>query len=317
MSLVHETLKSYTSEKLSIRIRAVDFNHSTLSYTIFIPYYHLLLESFIISNTMSPERRSGEPDEISQRHDIQLGVSFKPFEAVQTFNNTPQNQDDFPIPESYDHFLYVRKPVSFHGIDGRIDVISEVPVPIIKMWAVQAEGYMCYVDHPFGPIEKITHYQDGKFEDNKVQSILRFSFQVNNPREYAKLLRTYGLVTLNCEEFLLTFAANQDAVKKGFKKLEKGNSLQVVEKNLFSMKRIEELAKRDSLEDDEEEGPLPKHAPKKRGKCPDRIAFVDIPVDLDTFGKIDMVFLGFDGYSESEFPVEPLTPSRELVPVFA
>jgi len=270
---------------------------------------------------MSAEQKVGFPGDPLPRHDIQLGARFNPFEIARVFYEAPEGGETFIVSERYDHLLYLRRPVSLHGIDGRIDIISEEPLPVLSMWAVQAAGYMSYIDHPFGRIEKVTKFRDGKFDMNKNQAILRFSFLVKTPSEYAKLLRTYGTVTLGEEDFLLNFAVNQKFVQKGLKRLEQGKQLLAVEKNLFSERQIEEITEKYGLESEEGEGEgslLIASPPKKRRReCPSRIAFVDLPVDLETFRSIAIVFQSFDGFGEAEYPTQPIQPNRKPIPVLA
>ena len=255
---------------------------------------------------MTKELPHPEPYFGSERHDVVLNSRFKPFEGANSFYNTLESKKQFVIPESYDYNLYLRRWISLSGIDGFIDVIDEDPTSIIDIFALMAKDIRCYNDTPLGSAE--VHeigLREGKWVNLQAPGMLRFSFLLESPSDYAKLLNTYADVELGEKKFFLTFNFNQQAVKKGMKILEEGEPILAVEKNLFDYEVLQRLGKESR---NKRKAPPPK-------EDPGRISFITLPKDLAKLKKIAVTFrFGFD---DEKHTIDPTQPNLQPLPILA
>ena len=269
---------------------------------------------------MSAENLQGEPPKDNSVHEIKLGVGFKPFETAQDWYGDHEQMKIFEnIPECYDHTLYLRKPVYLQGVEGRIDVISEKVMSIITM-LVTGKNWRLWHDRPFGYVERSSTLQNGELVSVNTPALLRFSFLLKNPSDYAKLMRTYGIVEMGEEEFFMSFMVNQDKAKGTREQLEEGKGpVLLTEKNLFNLKKAREIEEEAGLEDETPSGNHePLQAPNKQlHPFPDRLTYVDLPVDYDKLKTIKVTFHGHDDWEEGEYPTEPVLPNGEPLPVLA
>lgn len=254
---------------------------------------------------LSPEGKSP-----AERHVIKLGVGFKPYEHAQEFNQPSESSANFPVPETYAHYTYLRRSVSIYGMDGSIDVIGEEPLKTIRKWTILASKYRYFEDHPFGAVPHRAVFRQGQFQPNETEALLRFCFLAKRPSDYVKLLRTYGVVELGTDKFLLTFSLDHRSIKRRFEILEQDNEVLVPEKNLFNMKTI------DDIEKSTPEGDIELGSPRDE-EIPERITFVTLPVVLDPLRTINIVFHGFDHWGKSDYPTQPIQPNRKIIPIFA
>lgn len=236
--------------------------------------------------------------------EIVLGTPIKPFENEQKYYRRDENF--FLVPESYTYTLALRKKVSLHNITGYIDVISEDPIAPVEAYLEQLrlskrakppEGLLVsqpaalpVIEKPFGHVMfEMTVYSPKRKRITESPYILRFSFLPKNPAEYAKLLGSYADVKLGDERYLAAWNLSKPVVRRNMRHLEAGNSLLVIEKNLFNIKGQEGDAS-DDKEDFE------------------RITYVWMPADLDKFQTIEMTFHHFKDWGETD---EPLGPSPQ------
>lgn len=236
------------------------------------------------------------------RHDIVLGVPFKPFEGISEFGQYEQEEGIFAnVPESYKHKLYLRRKVSLSGIDGRIDVISDERLGWFFSTTRIDTGYKSLIDLPFG---------NGSNAIPKDKVILRFSFLLKNPSDYAKLLSLSAIINIGEDKFLLDFSINKKKMQKHLDILSNGEASLVSEKNLFSIKTLDDLEEKMKEESDDSK------SKKDEKEMPDRISFVMMPVDLVKLKTISMLFEA-DDWSPSEALPIPDDPQKEPVPVAA
>lgn len=240
------------------------------------------------------------------RYNIVLGAPFKPFKGAREFYFPPEGKKPFYIGEDYTYHLYLRRWVNLQGIDGCIDVISEDPKSFIRKMAVMAAGYRYFSDEPLGETNKTTYYSgNGVYTPEEESAILRFSFILNTPEEYSRLLSTYGEAKLGRERFLLTLALNERKVSEGFDVLRSGRKLLVVEKNIFNLKEVEKMEKLAWLDTVDE---------KVEGEVPERVAFVEFPVDLKKFRTIKLTFSTDPSGGERKGIGEPI-PFERIKPM--
>lgn len=169
--------------------------------------------------------------------EIQLGVSFRPYRNMRRFRVLGEGRKPFLVPESYDHVLALRKRVSLYGIPGVIDVVSEDPMAPLLSMISKARRYRG-VETPLGPtsFETIYRGRDKGHEFITRPYILRFSFLLRNPNEYSKLLVSYADIKIGEEEYVFLWNQDRPDVKRKMQKLERGQELLIVEKNLFKAK---------------------------------------------------------------------------------
>ena len=178
---------------------------------------------------MTAENPRGEPSKDNQPHEIMLGVPFRPYEKTKGFLRPGQGGYPFSVPESYDHIILLRKEVSFLGLKGCIDVISEDQD---QEWGPLFSRYPS--SQPLGVAAFIIDYYGANDQRIREQPfILRFSFALSNPAEYAKLLNTYADVECGKKNYNLFWNFNEMGVRRNMAQLEAGEKAIVVEKNLF------------------------------------------------------------------------------------
>lgn len=267
-----------------------------------------------IENGRLSETNISEP-----RSDIQLGIGFKPFKGVRNFHHVPKDKT-FDVPEDYPHYLFLRKKVSLHGIPGLIDVVSEDPTSFIDKLALIANTskYRLFCDQPLGQVDNAIKYSgSGKYEPTDPAAILRFSFLLKNPNQYARLLTTYCVVDLGKDKFLLNFDLNQLAIKRGLQALESGKRIIVAEKNLFNLGKLENLKQEKASADGEAES-SELELPEKDQGDPGRIAFVHLPKDIKKLRTINVTFYRYNDWGKpEEYPTEPLQPNLQPIPILA
>lgn len=249
---------------------------------------------------MSPERRGQEPAEDGQ-YEVRAGVPFKPFEKHRKFFYPKKHEQPYIIPEDYDYILALRKKVAYLGIEGYIDIISEDPK---EMFAPLVRRGPQAVEKPFGDVAFVMIYGRKGKSYKEIPYILRFSFLVKNPSDYAKLLNSY--VEINCmeKEYTLLWNVCRTCTRTNMEELRDGKKLLIIEKNLFSTKLMDdEMVDGEFVEnevDDEHVG---------------RITWVWLPKDLKLLRKIELVFNVFDGEHYVEQPAEPNQPEQMSMPV--
>lgn len=257
---------------------------------------------------MSIEDRRGEPKIDNETYGIQLGISFKPYENDSRFCIPGEGDKPFLVPDQYSHVLALRKPVSIYGVHGVIDLISDDPYAIFdSMTAKVSPG----IETPLG----LTHFESiyrGKGNEEFTQRpyILRVSFLVRNPNDYAKLLITYADVKLGEEQYLLFWNQSRPSVKRCMQRLEENTDpLLIVEKNLFNTKELDKT-KPDGPVTDEDKDMYEK---EDFGRC----TFVWLPKNLKKFKTIEFTFNQFGGGGDQEQPTEPVEPEKKPIPVLA
>lgn len=249
---------------------------------------------------MSPERKGQEPAEDGQ-YEVRVSVSFKPFEKHRKFFYPKKHEQPYIIPEDYDYVLALRKKVAYLGIEGYIDVISEDPK---EMFASLVRRGAQAVEKPLGEVAFIMIYDQKGTSYREVPYILRFSFLVKNPSDYAKLLNSY--VDINCmeKEYMLLWNVCRPCTRNNVEKLRDGKKLLIIEKNLFSTKLMD-----DEMVDGEE------FVEKVDDEHVGRVTWVWLPKDLKLLRKIELVFNVFGGDHYVEQPTEPNQPEQMSIPV--
>lgn len=254
---------------------------------------------------MSAEHRRGEP-EIDCEHAMQLGVGFRPYRESRRFCIPGEGNKPLLVPEQYSHVLALRKQVSIYGIHGVIDLISEDPYAIFdSMLAKGSRG----VETPLG----FTHFEsiyrgEGNEEFTQRPYILRVSFLVRTPNDYAKLLITYVDVKLGEEQYLLLWNQSRPKVKRCMQRLEENSDpLLVVEKNLFNIKEMGNSELEGPITEEEKD----RHEKEDLGRC----TFVWLPKNLKKFKTIEFTSNQFGGEGNQEQPTEPIEPEQEPLPV--
>lgn len=198
---------------------------------------------------MSLEAPRGEPrKDNNQPYEIQLDVSFRPYERIRQNYWPKKGENPAIFYERYDHTLLLRKKVSLYGIPGYIDMISEDPM-------AQAEILLgsFRVEKPLGPAhfeEVISRGLDNtglSVENTMKPYILRFGFLLHTPAEYAKLLNTYVDVDLGKERYMTAWNLSIPRVVRRMQRLEVGEDLALTEKNLFNLKNATEETSEEGL----------------------------------------------------------------------
>lgn len=241
---------------------------------------------------MSPE--SIERARNEEAYLIQLGVPFKPFERVRSFYWPKKGEDQIDVPESYSYVLSLRKKVLCYGMDGVIDVISEDP----ETWPTTIKEKH---PQPLG-LAYFRFVYDGKdMEITDQPFILRFTFIVKTPAQYSKLLNSYADVQLGKKHYMLAWNLSMPVVEKEMQKLENGEEVMVVEKNLFDTDEMDPRTLEEIEGGREEFG---------------RITYVWLPDDLKKHRTIKLNFKQFeDGDEEREQISPPHDKERLLLPV--
>lgn len=249
---------------------------------------------------MSVENPRGEPREDYKLYEARFGLSFKPFARVRHLSRQQDGDGPFSVPESYEHYILLRKGITLAGMPGCIDLITEDPNALGEIFEVHAPP----PQKPLGPAAFTEIYRGPEdIEFTEMPSILRFSFRVHTPADYSKLLETYADVELGKEQYLLPWNIDRPCVKRNMQHLETGGGvLVVVQKNLFNVKEFEE-------NEEESEGDI---ETIELG----RVRFIWLPIELKKYRTIKVTFNQWD-HGEEDQPIDPITPERDriLVPV--
>jgi hypothetical protein len=168
------------------------------------------------------------------------------------------------------------------------------------------------VEKPMGE----THFESiYKGKDNQEFTeepcILRFSFLVHNPGEYAKLLNTEADIELGKERYLLIWNQNRPLVKRCMQYLEEKNKKIVVvtEKNLFNHNELNFNEQKSDYPDGELE--IEELEKLEFG----RITFIWLPAELKQLRKIKLTFYRLDDGGGSTEPLKPIDPEKERIPI--
>ncbi len=166
------------------------------------------------------------------RLEIEVGKSFRPFLRMRNLHQ--DKEGDLQVPESYDHGIVFRRNVSLFGIPGCIDTITEDPLGFWDLTYVKNPP-----DRPLGQVyfAMTMRRSDGQITYNREPFILRSAFLVDNPGQYSKLLNSYAEVVLGKERYLHPWNINRPTVKRNMEKLEAGEQVLVVQKNLLPAKQ--------------------------------------------------------------------------------
>lgn len=271
------------------------------------------------------EAFSGEPHSLPP-HEIVLGVGFKPFEgATGWYDGSEPNEDFQKISERWDHRVLLRRTVNLSDVEGRIDVITDAPFPgnFVDV-LMAAQNWKIWTDYPLGPVDRASEIRSGKIVEVNGSALLRFTFLLKNPSDFAKLMSAYGMVGMDENKFLLHFMFNRKKANLALDYLRKGEAVILSEKNIFNMKKIEKMEepRTEGKEASDDIGltdtpPSPKERLETLPPLPDRITFVPLPVDLDKLRTIGVTFGGFDGWGDRDYPPEPVLPSGRPLPVLA
>lgn len=290
---------------------------------LFFNRYHQNSGSGIIAGMT--EIPLGESSKKLPIHEITLGVGFKPFEGATDWYDGLEPIKEFQnIKDYWDHRVFLRRPVSLKGVQGRIDVMSDNPWSIVQ-YLIRGKDWMVSSDRPLGEVKEpiMTRGTDGKFVENKERAaILRFTFLLKTPADYTKLMSSYSSIDLGGTEFILHLMFNQKKARAALENLRKGKAVLITEKNLFNVKILEEPETHAEEEEDPGIGELSgtqwsDEKIKALPTIPDRITFVTLPVDLEKLRTIEVTFEGFDDWGDSDYPPEPVLPSGRPLPVLA
>lgn len=248
---------------------------------------------------MSPENLRNEHKKDDKPYEVILGVPFKPFEKARRFFWPKKGEKPFPIPESYDYELLLRRKISLFGIEGYIDVISEDPEAPVEFLVGKGRYPLA---KPLGDTEfRMIYGGPNDIEYTNKPNILRFAFSLSTPADYSKLLSSYADVQLGEEQYILFWNVSRPSVKRNMQKLESGEKITVVQKNLFNSKLI------DGNLDEEVSG-------DEKTDC-DRITFVWLPDKLKLLQTIALNFHLMDGGDDRDQPVDPISSERNRIPV--
>lgn len=259
---------------------------------------------------MTVEAPKGEPPKDKQSLLIIPGVAIRPFENDTDFYEYTDEDLALPnfIPETYRHAIILRRKVSFLGLNGLIDVITEDPLATFR----SIRPGMIH-EQPMDAISSFMFTMSRKTNQLSVDEepcILRFSFKLRTPSDYSKLLNTHLEAQLEKERYRLFWALQQKKQKRIFKRLEIGRKeIKVTEKNLFNVKMKEFELAGEAVDDEEIE--LPKLPNEDIG----RVSFIWLPMDLNRLKTIAITYYedGKDG-DEEQLP-DPIEPEAIKEPV--
>lgn len=247
---------------------------------------------------MSSENPQGERVEGSQPYEVSIGVSFKPFEKAEDFIKPDTNGKPAGIPEDYVYSILLQQKVTYLGVEGYIDVISE---------DIMAMGEVLMSDHslekPFDDVGFVLTISEKDVKARQIPYILRFSFIPRSPADYVKLLNSFVDINMGEGEYVLVWNINRPCVKENLQYLESGEEVLVIEKNLFNRHNHTD-------KEDTEAGELEEFERKVYG----RVAFVWLPDDLDKLKTIELIFNQFDDDDDRTFQFEPDSPDATKAP---
>jgi len=247
---------------------------------------------------MSPENPQREQVGSSEPYEISTGVPFQPFEKAQDFIKPDVEEKPTPIPEEYDYVMLLQQKVSYLGVEGYIDIISE---------DIMAMGEVLMSDHslekPFENVGFVLTISESDVKAREIPYILRFSFILRSPADYVKLLNSFIDINMGEGEYVLVWNINRPCVKENLQYLESGEEVLVIEKNLFN--------RNNSTDKDVEEADLEEFERKVYG----RVAFVWLPDDLDKLKTVELVFNQFGDGDDRALQFEPDSPDTTKAPV--
>lgn len=239
------------------------------------------------------ERFHSEPGKDKKSYEIKLDAPFKPYEGVRRLFWPRKGEQPFVIPESYNHVLALRRKVLLYDIEGYIDIVSEDPNAVTE---IPLGGFP--LSKPLGDTAFIIDYRGRDNTTYREQPyILRFGFPLRTPAEYSKLLNSYVDVEMGKNKYVLAWNLSRPTVTRNMKRLENGEEVIIVEKNLLDLEVVEE----EKEEGDEDRGF-------------ERATFVWLPENLKQLRTITLTFHQlFDRDDDQEQPIEPIIPERERI----
>lgn len=248
---------------------------------------------------MSPESKRDQIKH-SEPYDVSVGIPFKPFEKVEGFIK-PDGKQPVPIPEEYDYIVLLQRKISYLGVEGYIDIISE---DIEMMGEILVGGHS--LEKPFGDVAFVLTISQSDTTAREIPYILRFNFIVRSPGDYTKLLNSFVDINIGDCGYTLVWNINRPCVKENLKHLESREEILVVEKNMFNRKKSDE-------DKDVGEAELEKFENKMYG----RISFVWLPDDLDKLRTIELVFNQFDDGDDQASQLDSDPSHEREIPVLA
>lgn len=239
------------------------------------------------------ERFHRESRKDDQAYEIKLDTPFKPYEEARRFFWPRKGKQPFLIPERHTHVLALRRKVSIYDIEGYIDVISEDPDALAEILVGSFP-----LSKPLGDTAFVMDYRGRDNVTYREQPyILRFGFPLRTPAEYSKLLNSYVDVEMGKNKYMLAWNLSKPTVTRNMKKIENGEDVIVVEKNLLDLEVVEE----EKDEDDED-------------RDFERATFVWLPKNLKKLRTVTLTFHQlFDRDNDQEQPIEPVIPGREHI----
>lgn len=243
------------------------------------------------------ERFHRESGKDSQVYKIRLDTPFKPYEGVRRPFWPRKGEQPFVIPERYNYVLALRRKVLLYDTEGYIDIISEDPNAFAEILAGSFP-----LSKPLGETAFVLDYRGRDNITYREQPyILRFGFPLHTPAEYSKLLNSYVDVEMGKNKYMLTWNLNKATVARNLKKIENGEEIIVVEKNLLDLEVVKE-EKEEGDEDIDSE----------------RTTFVWLPENLRKLRGITLTFHRlFDRDDDQDQPIEPIMPERGRILVRA
>lgn len=248
---------------------------------------------------MSLENPQKKGIEGSNPYEVSIGVPFKPFEKAQGFLKPEVDEKPAPVPEYYDYILLLQQKVSYLGVEGYIDIISE---DIEAMGEVLVSGHS--LEKPFDDVGFVLIVSESDITAKQIPYILRFSFILRSPGDYVKLLNSFVDINMGDKEYILVWNINRSCVKENLQHLESREEVLVIEKNMFNRSNSTD-------EEDVEDTDLEEFKRKVYG----RVSFVWLSDDLDKLKTIELVFNQFDDGDDRAFQIEPDSPDSTKVPV--
>lgn len=238
-------------------------------------------------STENPHRETRKDNH--HPYEIKLDTPFKPFETARKFYYPQKGKQPFLIPEKYTHTLLLRRGVLLYGIRGYVDIISENPDAPAEILVRNI-----LLEKPLGDADFKEIYR-GRNNITYVKQpyILRLGFPLGTPNEDAKLLNSYVDVTLGKEQYVLAWNTNISRVRRAIRRLENGEEIIVVEKNLFNLKNTDTEKDIEGEDNDHH-----------------RLTFVWLPDDLKKLRAISLTFHQLYDKGDQKQPTEPIIPER-------
>lgn len=230
-------------------------------------------------------------------------VKFKPFKGFHRFRIAGEGRKPFVAPELYPYRLLLRRPVTYCGLTGCIDIINEDPIPFKPEVAIMM-GYL-HVESPLGQAGFITNYAGpDNITNTQTPYVLKLTFLVGTPAEYAKLVNSEYDAFIGRERYMGAWNIDRPLVRKTMQRLETiepGKKLFIVERTFVNVKKIEGDIDGDIDED----------------KSPDRMEYVWLPENIKKLRTISFRLHQFFGRDNREdyFEPEPNDPLLKSLPV--